>query len=456
MSESTVVALSSPPGESAIAVVRMSGPEAVKILGTLAPGAGKWKSHHLKKTIIREISGEPVDEVLAVVMKRPDSYTGEDVVEIYCHGSMRIADAIIEEAMKGGAGMAPPGEFTKRAFLNGKLDMAQAEAVADLISSETRLQNRVALEHLRGGLSARVREIEKRLLRQLVVVEGSIDFSGEDDIGDFSAKELGSEADKVTGELDKLIETNIPGNKLRNGMKITLAGPRNAGKSSIYNALLGEERAIVSHIPGTTRDLLRERIHIAGFTYYLEDTAGIAETGCEVEARGIMMGKEAAEASDILLFVIDGSEKSGRDVMELAGRIEHSDYAILLNKMDLGLETTSREAGRALGTEDVLEVSAVTGEGLDRLKEWIRERTATSNITRVSRQRVAVNARQCDALRRAGKAMERMKEDLEAGRPAEILSVWLREAADACGEITGRSVEAEVLNEIFSRFCIGK
>ncbi|MFO7914773.1 MAG: tRNA uridine-5-carboxymethylaminomethyl(34) synthesis GTPase MnmE [Candidatus Krumholzibacteriales bacterium] len=456
MSDSTVVALSSPPGESGIAVVRMSGPEAAKILGRLAPDAGRWESHHIKRIILREISGEPVDEVLAVFMEKPNSYTGEDVVEIYCHGSMQVAETIIEEAMKAGAGMAPPGEFTRRAFSNGKLDMAQAEAVADLISSETRLQSRVALEHLRGGLSRRVGRIEKRLLRQMAMVEGSIDFSQEEGVGEFSREELESEGREIIRELDRLIETGVPGNKLRNGIRVTLAGPRNAGKSSIYNALLGEERAIVSHIPGTTRDLLRERIHIRGFTYYLEDTAGLAETVCEIEARGISVGKEAAAGADLLLFVIDGSEKPGGEILEMAGRISHPDYAVILNKSDLGLRMDRAEAARALGTENILALSAVTGEGMDRLREWIYNKTATPRITKVSKHRIAVNARQCGALRRAREAMERMIGETRSGRPAEILSVWLREGAAACGEITGRSVEADILDEIFSRFCIGK
>lgn len=456
MSDSTVVALSSPPGESGIAVVRMSGPDAARILGRLAPDAGSWESHHIRKTVLRELSGEPVDEVLAVVMEKPNSYTGEDVVEIFCHGSMQVAETIIEEAMKAGAEMAPPGEFTRRAFLNGKMDMAQAEAVADLISSETRLQSRVALEHLRGGLSRRIGSIEKRLLRQLAMVEGSIDFSHEEDIGEFSREELKSEGEGIIRELGSLIETGIPGNKLRKGIRVTLAGPRNAGKSSIYNALLGEERAIVSHIPGTTRDLLRERIHIKGFTYYLEDTAGLADTVCEIEERGISVGKEAAAAADILLFVIDGSEEPKEEVLEMARGITHSDHLVLLNKSDLGLQIESVELSRAIGIESVLEISAVTGAGMDRLREWIYNRTVTSKITRVSRQRIAVNARQGDALRRAREAMERMIEESRSGRPAEILSVWLREGAAACGEITGRSVEADILDEIFSRFCIGK
>ncbi|MBD3180477.1 MAG: tRNA uridine-5-carboxymethylaminomethyl(34) synthesis GTPase MnmE [Candidatus Latescibacteria bacterium] len=456
MGESTVVALSSPPGRSGIAVVRMSGPEAAKILGRLAPHAGGWKSHQLQKVLIREISGDPLDEVMAVLMEAPGSYTGEDVAEIYCHGSMRLADNIIEEAIKAGAEMAPPGEFTRRAFLNGKIDMAQAEAVADLICSETRLQSRVALEHLRGGLSRRVKEIEKRLLRQLVLVEGSIDFSQEEGLGEFSREKLHSEAEGVISDLDKLIRTNIPGNKLRDGIRVTLAGPRNAGKSSIYNALLGEERAIVSHIPGTTRDLLRERIHIRGLTYYLEDTAGIAETGCEIERRGIDVGREAARAADLLLFVLDGSLPLSEEDIEMAGRIEHELCIILLNKSDLGLKTDREKAGNLLGARQMLEVSAVTGAGLERLRELIYDSTTTKGLTDIYRERIAVNSRQCNALKRARGAMESALEDISAGKPAEILSVWLREAASACGEITGRSVEQDILEEIFSSFCIGK
>ncbi|MDZ7860474.1 MAG: tRNA uridine-5-carboxymethylaminomethyl(34) synthesis GTPase MnmE [Candidatus Krumholzibacteriota bacterium] len=455
MGEKTIVALSTPPGESAIAAVRISGSEALNIAGELIEGPALSESHHLYNRILKDHNGQPIDDAAVVVMRGPRSYTGEDVVEIFCHGSMNVVSALIEEAMRLGAEVAPPGEFTKRAFLNGKIDLAQAEAVADLISSETRLQSSVALKHLRGGLSEKVRGIEKELLRQLSLVEVSIDFTTED-IETYSVDELTRKAEWITKELEKLISSRAAGGKLRNGIRITLTGPRNAGKSSIYNTLLGEERAIVSHIAGTTRDILRERIHIGGFTYYLEDTAGIAEAESEIEAKGISAGIEAAAAADMVVFVIDGSVEQEEGLYELAGRLKNRRHIIVINKKDLGLKINKEDVGKLTGAQNVIEISALTTAGFGELKRWIYKNTVSSEAGRVARDKIAVNARQAMALTKALEAIKRMEGDLEAGQPAEILSVELREAAAACGEITGRSIEEDLLDNIFSTFCVGK
>lgn len=455
MSFDTVVALSTPPGESGIAVVRMSGGDAEEILERMVPGAREWESHKIYRADLSSAEGEPIDEVLAVIMRAPNSYTGEDVVEISCHGSMHVAFEIIEEALRLGAREAGAGEFTRRAYLSGKIDLSQAEAVADLISSETKLQSRVALEHLKGGLSRRVREIEGVLLEQLALVEVSIDFSQED-IEVFDRGRLEASCARALDEIGDLIESEHAGKKLRQGIRITILGPRNAGKSSLYNALLGEERAIVSPVPGTTRDLIRERIHIGGFTYHLEDTAGIADTSCEIEAMGISIGREAAKGADLVLFVIDGSVEwnSGTDA-EL-GLIRDLNHVVVINKGDLKGPLTSEElAGRhRLGIYTT--VSAVSGEGLEELKKAIYESTVKREISGIRRERLAVNARQGAALRDARAAVERARGELAGEAAAEILGLELREALDACGRVTGRSAAPDLLDVIFGRFCIGK
>lgn len=455
MDRDTVVALSTPPGASGIAVIRISGSEAVDILDTLAPGAAKWISHKLYRRVLNDGNDEPLDEVLAVVMRAPDSYTGEDVVEISCHGSMQVVSEIIEEILRGGARGAGPGEFTKRAFLNGRLDLVQAEAVADLISAETKLQRRVAIEHLEGGLSKKVQEIEKALLEQLALVEVSIDFC-EEDIETYSSGALGSAAAGLRETIRHLIDSEIAGGKLRNGIRVTILGARNAGKSSIYNALLGEERAIVSAIPGTTRDILRERIHIGGFTYCLEDTAGIADTGCEIEAKGISIGREAAGRADLVLFVIDGSIELGDESKNELQRLGPRKPLCVLNKCDLGLAVSVEQAREFLGTGAVTEVSALTGEGLEELRQLILHNSIQSETEEMSRERIAVNARQAAALREADEALSRLEVVVDEGAPAEILSVELRAAADACGKVTGRSIVENLLDAIFTTFCIGK
>jgi len=454
MNGDTVVALSTPPGESGIAVIRISGPEAAPIMRAMAPAAESWESHTVHRAILRNVDREPMDDALVVIMKAPDSYTGEDVAEIYCHGSMQVVSAIIEDALARGAVPAGPGEFTKRAFLNGRLDLVQAEAVADLISSETKLQSIVALEHLEGALSARVAGIEKILMEQLALVEVSIDFS-EEKIETWDGAGLGAIVAGVKRSLAGLIESEVAGKKLRRGIRITILGPRNAGKSSLYNALIGEERAIVSPVPGTTRDLLRERIHMGGFTYYLEDTAGIAETGCEIEARGILIGRKAAEGADLVLFVIDGSveidEGTARELSMAGGR----ESITVLNKADLA-PIPPRGTGVETGPARAVSVSALTGEGLEELKRMIFERTAGGEVSRIGGERIALNARQAAALREAMEALGRMEKELAGEKGAEIISLELREAIDACGRVTGRSTATDLLDTIFSRFCIGK
>ena len=455
MNGDTVVALSTPPGESGIAVIRLSGPEAVSILEDMTRGAGEWPSHTSHQRQIRNERGEIIDEALMQVMRAPDSYTGEDIVEISCHGSMQIVAEVIEEIVRRGAHVAGPGEFTRRAFVNGKLDLAQAEAIADLIASETKLQRRVALEHLEGGLSRKVRAMEEVLLEQLALVEASIDFT-EEEIEAHAPEEMRRVAGELQGRIMELLDSEVAGGKLRRGIRVTIVGPRNAGKSSIYNALLGEERAIVSPVPGTTRDILRERIHIKGFTYHLEDTAGIAETGCDIEARGISIGRRAAREADLVMFIIDGSVH-WRD--EIAGELEAADRVktlFVLNKIDLGFAISRQEAAQILGSPSVAAVSAKTGEGMEALRRWIYDRTVQRGTVELGRERIAVNARQGAALREVHGALARLVAAIDDGAPPEILSVEIRAAADVCGMVTGRTVTADLLDMIFSRFCIGK
>jgi tRNA modification GTPase len=260
----------------------------------------------------------------------------------------------------------------------------------------------------------------------------------------------------MRASLKRLIESEMTGMKLRRGILITILGARNAGKSSLYNALIGEERAIVSPIPGTTRDLLSERIHIGGFTYHLEDTAGIAETGCEIEAKGISIGRSAAGRADIVLFVVDGSEGVPEGAEAELERMKGRRILCVLNKKDLGLAVGEEEAARRLGTERAISISALRGDGLDELKDWIYEASVTAKSVWVGRERVALNARQATALRRADEALERLEGAMRDKAPAELLSVELRAAAEECGSVTGRSVTSELIDTIFQRFCIGK
>jgi len=451
----TIVALSTPPGESGIAVVRISGPASVDILDALARDAGRGASHKLSLVTLRDADGEPIDEALVAILRSPASYTGEDMVEISCHGSMQVVADLLAEIMRAGGRLASPGEFTKRAFLNGKIDLAQAEAVADLISAETKLQRRIAFEQLGGALSRKVRELEEMLLGELALIEVSIDFS-EEEVPVYSPANTRAAARKIRGVIGRLLESEAAGGRLRRGIRVTIVGHRNVGKSSLYNALLGEERAIVSPLPGTTRDLLRERIHVGGFTCYLEDTAGIAETGCEIEARGIEIARAAALGADLVLLVIDGSEEIPGEIANEISRIGARRLLCVLNKRDLGLRHSPDEARALLGTEDVVAVSALKGEGLEELRERLYDATVRREAGALGIERVAVNARAAAALREADEAIARLEELIDEGAPAELLSIEARSAADALGKITGRSVSEDLLETIFNRFCIGK
>ncbi len=451
----TVVALSTPPGESGIAVIRLSGPDAVAILEGMVQTAHPWESHKTHRRILRNSRGEVLDEVLATVMRGPNTYTGEDVVEISCHGSMHITSEIIEETIFLGAAHAGHGEFTKRAYLNGRLDLVQAEAVADLISAETRLQSRVALQQLEGKLSRKIKGLEKKLLEQLALVEASIDFP-EEDIEMYGRSGLMSFASGMIQELKELINSEIAGKKLRNGIRVTILGPRNAGKSSIYNALLGEERAIVSPVPGTTRDLIRERIHIEGFTYYLEDTAGIARTECEIETRGMEIGRKAAGEADLVMFVIDGSIEWTEETGKELDLIRDRNHIVVINKSDKEFKASIKKISGKDRACMVIKVSAVTGKGLPGLKQAIYQRTVRNSAADTIRERGALNARQAAALREAAEALRRLEREIERGGAVEILSLELMEVAGAFGKVTGRSIAEEVLETIFDRFCIGK
>jgi tRNA modification GTPase len=455
MEGDTIVALSTPPGESGIAVVRMSGPDAISILGALAPGPRRLAPRKIYRKTLRDASGEAIDDALVFVSRAPASYTGEDMVEISCHGGMQVVADLIEEITSRGARIAAPGEFTKRAFLNGRIDLAQAEAVADLIAAETRLQRRLAVEHLEGSLTRRVRELEAKLLEELALVEASIDFA-EEDIPPVAPEALAGAVGEIRGGLGRLLESEVAGSRLRHGLRVTILGPRNAGKSSLYNALIGEERAIVSPVPGTTRDVLRERLHIGGFTCHIEDTAGIAQAQSEIEAAGIRMGRAAAGRADLVLFVIDGSVAPGPDTRDEIARMDRARTLCVLNKEDIGLALSAAEALEDLGVGSVVSVSALRRTGLEALKEWIVSKAGEGGAGDIMRERIAINSRQAEALREADAALARVEAVLAEGGSPEIVSLEMRGAAEGLGKISGRSVAEDILEAIFSRFCVGK
>ncbi len=300
-----------------------------------------------------------------------------------------------------------------------------------------------------------MRALEETLLGELVLIEASIDFS-EEDLPAHAPGATLETATKARAAIAALLESEIAGERLRRGIRVTILGGPNVGKSSLYNALLGEERAIVSPVAGTTRDILRERIHVGGFTCRLEDTAGIAETRCEIEAKGIEIARAAALEADLVLFVVDGSEEIANETKNEISRIDPEKLLCVLNKSDLGLRYSREEARERLGARDALAVSALKREGLENLRAWIFDKTVKRAAGDLDRERIAVNARQAAALREADEALERLETAIGEGAPAEILSVDARCALDALGAITGRSMSEALLETIFTKFCIGK
>jgi tRNA modification GTPase len=454
--EETIAAIATPLGEGGLAVIRISGVAALAVADRCFQPHGKRSlapsqapSHTLQYGHIHQ-QGRLIDEVLVAVMRAPRTYTCEDVVEISCHGGLLPARMVLEAVLQAGARLAHPGEFTRRAFLHGRLDLAQAEAVADLIHSRTELSLAAAQEQLAGRFSQRINTLRKDLLGMLAHVEAHIDFPDED-IAPDTRDQLCQRLTRGIGFMDELLRTAREGQLLRRGVRAAIIGRPNAGKSSLLNLLLGHERAIVSPIPGTTRDTIEETANIRGIPVVFIDTAGLREGGDEIEVEGIRRTLAKVEQAEVLLHVVDGAEPlsaTDRQYLEsLAGRPR----LVVRNKSDL-------PARFALPPEDPVRcvpVCCTTGEGLEALKDALKEMVWAGEI-RAEMLQVMVNARHQDALLRAREAGLRTREALSAGLTLELVAMDLRIAVNAVGEIVGQTSTEDLLDTIFSTFCIGK
>ena len=443
--QETIAAISTPAGEGAIALVRLSGGAAIAVADRVFRGRQKpseLQSHlqHFGELVDGE---RLVDQVVISVHRAPHSYTGEDLVEISCHGGVLVTAHVLEACLRAGARAARPGEFTERAFLNGKLDLTQAEAVIDLIRAQTDLALRSATEQLEGRLGAAVASIRDRLVVLLAHVEAAIDFPDEDitpDQGDRLQRRL----EDIRAKISALLATAEHGRILREGVRVVIYGPTNAGKSSLLNRLLGYDRAIVSHLPGTTRDTIEEVINMRGVPLRLLDTAGLRETADELEQAGIARTEKSLGAADLVLQLFDRSaaKPSGfRDMATGAARI------LLLNKSDLPEHADWR--GR-----DALRISCVTEDGLDGLEEAILGAIGGQHVRAESS--VAINARHRDCLRRAAEACDRAAATLRDNQSPEYAAVDLRAALDAVTAVIGSSSDDAILDSVFAQFCIGK
>lgn len=455
--EDTIAAIATPPGEGAIGIIRVSGPDAERIAGEIfrRPDGrmAALRSHRLHHgTIVNPQTGEPIDEVLVAFMRRPRSYTGEDVLEIHAHGSPQILREVLALLLSRGARQAEPGEFTKRAFLNGRLDLAQAEAVLDLIRSRTPAAGRVALGQARGHLSRWVSELREALIEILVQVEAAIDFP-EEELELLRREELSERIDALLQRVRGLIRSYEWGKLFREGARVGIVGRPNVGKSSLFNALLGEERVIVTPEPGTTRDVIEESIDLEGLPVVLWDTAGIRATPDHVERIGVEFSMRTLGEAEALLLVLDGSSRLQEEDWVVRDLTRDRRRLIAVNKSDMKLALTPEELGLFADGSPPLFVSAKTGENLGRLRSALRELLLGADS---QPQVVITNLRHRAALQRAAEHLEHSRESAACGLAPEFLAADLQEAKNALEEIVGKITSEDVLERIFSEFCIGK
>ncbi|HXI51636.1 MAG TPA: tRNA uridine-5-carboxymethylaminomethyl(34) synthesis GTPase MnmE [Candidatus Saccharimonadales bacterium] len=456
MLEDTIAAIATPLGEGGLAVVRLSGPQALAVadrcflpVGKAARRPSEAPTHTLHYGQIQR-QGAVVDEVLLGVMRAPRTFTREDVVEISCHGGLLPAKLVLDALLEAGARVAEPGEFTKRAFLNGRIDLAQAEAVADLIHARTELALRAAHEQLAGKLSQRVNLLRDDLMLALAHVEAHIDFPDED-IAPHTREQLLLKLEHGLAFMEDLLRTAEEGQVLRRGIRAAIVGRPNVGKSSLLNQLLGHDRAIVSPWAGTTRDTIEETANIRGLPVVFIDTAGLREAGDGLEQEGIRRAGQTLARAELVLHVLDRSapltEADRRHLADLQNRKR----VVICNKCDQPNRLELPDEVNA----PVVEVSCLTGAGLDRLKDVIRDAVWAGGVGAEMSQ-VTINSRHQDALRRAREAARRAVEALRADATLELVAMDLRIAVNAVGEIVGKTTTEDLLDTIFGQFCIGK
>lgn len=462
MEDDTIAGIATPVGEGGIGIVRLSGGSSLEVADRVfRTRRGRFDSRVVESHTITygwvtdPTTGRDVDEGLLTVMRAPRSYTREDVVEISCHGGVVAVTRTLEAVLAAGARLAEPGEFTRRAFLNGRIDLAQAEAVIDLIRARTDEMMSAAASQLGGHLSRQVKGLSGRVLQLLGHVEARIDFP-EDEIPELVGGEMAWQLKEMVDEIDRLLERANSGRVLREGLRTVIVGRPNVGKSSLLNALLREKRALVTEIPGTTRDVIEEWLNLRGFPVVLVDTAGIRESDDLVEKLGVERTRESLSRAELVLLVLDDSAGVIEADREIMGMCRGKEVIVLSNKVDLDLgRVNQEEVRRVLGDVPIAEVSADTGQGLEALETAIVDKFRLGQIE-VGRGALITNVRHQAALRRGAGHLRGALDAVRQDVALDLVSIDLRGAWEALGEVTGETASEDLLDEIFSRFCIGK
>lgn len=455
----TIAAISTPPGEGGISIIRISGVDALKTASQIYRGKdlNKVNSHTINYGhIIDPENGNEVDEVMVSVMRAPHTYTKEDIVEINCHGGIVATNRILQIILGLDARLAKPGEFTERAFLNERIDLSQAEAVMDLIRAKTDQSMKVALGQLDGNLSHLITNLRQNILDVLAQVEVNIDYPEYDDVETMTARLLKEKAIEVKAKIQQLLSTAKQGKVLRDGLATAIIGHPNVGKSSILNHLLHEDKAIVTDVAGTTRDVIEEYVNVQGVPLKLVDTAGIHETEDKVEKIGVDRSRKALSKADLVILVLDSSVPLRDEDRELLRETNHMQRIVVLNKSDLEVKINLNELQEYVDDKEIIKSSAVSPLGTKDLEDRIAAMFFAGSIENTSNNIMVTNARHIGLLKQAETALDAVLEGIETGMPVDLVQIDMTRAWDLLGEITGDSYQDELLDQLFSQFCLGK
>lgn len=455
----TIAAISTPVGEGGISIIRVSGEEAIPVVKKIYQGKNLEKvatnTINYGHVIDPDTKNE-VDEVMVSIMRAPHTYTCEDVVEVNCHGGLLATNKILQLVLSNGARLAEPGEFTKRAFLNGRLDLSQSEAVMDLIRAKTDKSMKAALNQLDGNLAHLIRQLRKDILDVLAQVEVNIDYPEYDAVEEMTTKLLKEKATEIQQRIEALLKTAKQGRVLREGLATAIIGRPNVGKSSLLNSLLHEDKAIVTNIAGTTRDVIEEYVNVDGVPLKLIDTAGIRNTSDQVEKIGVERSRKALEAADLVLLLIDSSTPLTNEDRELIAATESKQRIIILNKTDLLTQVDKNELRALIGKDALIETSIVKNEGMSQLGQTISKMFFEEGIENSQNSVMVTNARHIGLLHQAKDALGAVLQGINEGMPVDLVQIDMTQCWDLLGEITGDSYQDELLDQLFSQFCLGK